>query len=913
MTMTMTKLKYAVALLFVVSPLLATAQQQQPADSISVFELMEAVERSTSCRIFTTIAEPFKVKSIGTANPTAEHLRQALSPTSYKVTVYGKQIFVLPDTYLYTSVSPTLRGEKMESGEQASSFIPVVKSTSENRVYEIGNKYKPSSDEMVTLKGKVTDFKTGQNLEGINVVHRDPWVATVTDRRGDFSIQLPVGYNSIEISGLNTKETRRQFMMYGDGIAHIELEEENHLLDEVLVVSGRVQNVKSTQLGMEKFQPSLLKNIPTAMGEADVLKMIQMLPGIKTVGEASSGYNVRGSAADQNLLLLNNGTIYNPNHLFGFFTAFNSDMIKDAELYKSSIPSQYGGRIASVLNITSKEASKEKFTGSAGIGVVTSKLNLEIPIIKEKTSLLLSGRTTYSDWIMKMLPEKSGYRDGKAGFYDVGAVFSHTLNERNKLNVYGYFSHDRFAFNDNEKYAYSNMNFSANWRTVFSEQLTGNFSFGYDHYDYRNDETVEETSAARLSFDINQWFGKMDFNYQLNSDHTLNFGLMSQFYNINSGTYEPLHPNSLVKWDRLQKDRAVESALYIGDEWEVTPQLSVNAGIRYSMFNALGPRSYYTYQDGVLPSLSTVVDEVTVDRGKIVKTYQGPEFRLAARYAFTDDFSVKAGFNTMRQYIHKVSNTTIMSPTDTWKLSDPNIKPQSGWQLAAGAYYNTPGQVLELSAEGYYKKLTDYLDYRSAAKLVMNHHLETDVINTEGYAYGVEFQVKKPAGKLNGWMSYTYSRTFLRQNDPRIARPVNGGDWYPTEYDKPHDFKLVTNYKFTRRYSVSFNMDYSTGRPTTVPAGQYFDKDLNVMQVYYTDRNSYRVPDYFRLDLAFNIEPSHHLTLLTHSSISFGVYNLTGRKNVYSIYYLSEAGKIQGYKMSIFGAPIPFITYNIKF
>lgn len=836
-----------------------------------------------------------------------------MTATRYKVTVYGNRIFVLPEAFLSTTLTPILKGEQMKEEEQASSFIPVVKSSSENKVYEIGNRYKPSSEEMVVLTGKVTDFKSGQNLEGINIVHREPWVATATDRQGNFTIKLPVGYNTIEINGLNIKETRRQFMVYGEGATHIELEEENHLLDEVLIVSGRVQNVRSTQLGMEKFQPSLLKNIPTAMGEVDLLKMLQTLPGIKTVGEASSGYNVRGSAADQNLLLLNNGTIYNPNHLFGFFTAFNSDMIKDAELYKSSIPSQYGGRIASVLNITSKEASKEKFTGSAGIGLVTSKLNLEIPIIKEKTSLLLSGRTTYSDWIMKMLPEKSGYRDGKAGFYDLGGVFSHTLNERNKLNIYGYYSHDRFAFNDNQKYAYNNMNFSANWRSIFSEKLTANFSFGYDHYDYRNDESVEEAAAARLSFAINQWFGKVDFSYKLDNNHTLNFGLMSQFYNINSGTYEPLHESSLVKWDQLQKDKALESAIYIGDQWEITPKLSVNAGIRYSIFNLLGPRTYYTYQDGMLPSSTTVVDSVSVGGGKVVKTYQGPEFRLSARYAFNDDFSVKAGFNTMRQYIHKVSNTTIMSPTDTWKLSDTNIKPQNGWQLAAGAYYNTPGQVLELSVEGYYKKLNDYLDYRSSARLIMNHHLETDVINTEGYAYGVEFQVKKPSGKLNGWASYTYSRTFLRQNDPRIARPVNGGDWYPTEYDKPHDFKLVGNYKFTRRYSVSFNMDYSTGRPTTIPAGQYYDQGLQSMQVYYTDRNSYRVPDYFRLDLAFNIEPSHHLTLLTHSSISFGVYNLTGRKNVYSIYYVSENGSVQGYKMSIFGAPIPFITYNIKF
>ncbi|WP_291530205.1 TonB-dependent receptor [Bacteroides sp. UBA939] len=907
------KIRYIAAILFIISPFGAWAQQLVT-DSISILELIEAVEKNTSYRVYTTIEEPFKVKRSDTSRLTAESLRQALTGTLYKVTVYGNQVFIFPDAFLSTTLPPVLKGEKPAvDGQQSSSFIPVVQSSSENKVYEMGNKYKPSSEEMVTLTGRVSDFKTGQSLEGINIVHREPWVATVTNREGNFTIELPVGYNAIEISGLNIKETRRQFMMYGDGTVHIELEEESHLLDEVLIVSGRVQNVKSTQLGMEKFQPSLLKNIPTAMGELDVLKMLQTLPGIKTVGEASSGYNVRGSAADQNLLLLNNGTIYNPNHLFGFFTAFNSDMIKDAELYKSSIPSQYGGRIASVLNVTGKEASKEKFTGSAGIGLVTSKLNLEIPIIKEKTSLLLSGRTTYSDWIMNLLPKKSGYRDGDAGFYDLGGVFSHTLNERNKLNVYGYYSHDRFAFNNNQKYAYSNMNFSANWRSVFSEKLTGNFSFGHDHYDYRNDESVEEAVAARLSFAINQWFGKFDFSYRLNDKHTLNFGLMSQLYDINSGTYEPIHENSLVRFDQLQKDKALESAIYIGDEWEITPKLSVNAGIRYSMFNLLGPRTYYTYQDGTLPSSSTLVDSVSVGSGKIAKTYRGPEFRLSARYAFNDDFSVKAGFNTMRQYIHKVSNTMIMSPTDTWKLSDNNIKPQSGWQLAAGAYYNTPDQALEFSVEGYYKKLKDYLDYRSSARLIMNHHLEMDVINTEGYAYGVEFQVKKPSGKLNGWVSYTYSRTFLRQNDPRISRPVNNGEWYPTEYDKPHDFKLVGNYKFTRRYSLSFNVDYSTGRPTTIPAGQYYDEGLNSMQVYYTDRNSYRIPDYFRLDLSFNVEPSHHLTLLTHSSVSFGIYNLLGRKNVYSIYYVSEHNQIQGYRMSIFGAPIPFITYNIKF
>ena len=891
-----------------VAPQLSAQTKTVVPDSVSVIHLMEQVEKATSYKIYTDMPKPFMVKK-QEGNASLEQLEEALRGTPWQVTVYGNRVFVMQNLNLQANL-PKAWTEDATGEQQGIRMTEVL--TSENKVYEIGDKFRPSQKSTIKLTGQVIDFKTNTPAMGIHIIRRDPWKAATTDVDGRFEIELEPGYNVLELQGVSVKDARRQLMLYADADVRIELEEQNLMLEEVLVTGGRVEAVKSTNLGMEKITPSLLKNIPTAMGEVDVLKMVQALPGVKTVGEASSGFNVRGGATDQNLMLLNGGTIYNPTHLFGFFAAFNSDMVSDVEIYKSSIPSQYGGRISSVLNITGKEANKEKFVGVAGIGLLTSKLNLEIPLWKERTSLLLSGRTTYSDWIMGMLPEKSGYKDGKAGFYDIGATFSHTFNVRNKLNIYGYYSRDRFAFNDNEKYGYGNMNVSAHLRSIFNDRLTGNFSVGYDHYDYRNDETVDSLQAARLSFGINQFFAKANFNMELEK-HRLNFGASTLFYNIRSGTYEPLGKESLVAFDELQRDKALESAVYVGDEWELTPKFSLNAGIRYSMFNAMGPRDYYTYQSGTLPSESTIADTVRIKGNKVFKTYHGPEFRLSGRYAFNDDFSVKAGFNTMRQYIHKVSNTSIMSPTDTWKLSDANIKPQQGWQLAGGLYYNTPNRDWEFSLEGYYKKMKDYLDYRSGAKLLMNHHLETDVINTEGYAYGVELEVKKPKGKLNGWINYTYSRTFLRQKDSRIVKPINGGDWYPTEYDKPHDFKLVGNYKFTRRYSLSLNMDYSTGRPTTVPAGQYYDQKLGTTQVFYTDRNSYRVPDYFRMDLSFNVEASHHLTLDTHSSISFGLYNLTGRKNVYSIYYVVENKKIQGYKMSIFGAPIPFVTYNIKF
>jgi outer membrane receptor protein involved in Fe transport len=359
----------------------------------------------------------------------------------------------------------------------------------------------------------------------------------------------------------------------------------------------------------------------------------------------------------------------------------------------------------------------------------------------------------------------------------------------------------------------------------------------------------------------------------------------------------------------MPHEKALESAIYLGDEWTINHELSINAGVRYSIFNVLGPRSYNIYPSDVLPLVENII--TTDSAGGILKTYHGPEFRLSARYVFSDRMSVKACVNSMRQYIHKISNTTIMSPTDIWKLSDMNILPQNGMQIAAGVFRTDYDNMFESSVELYYKTMNHYLDYRPGAELVMNRHLETDLVETEGVSYGAELMIKKVKGKLNGWVSYTYSRTLLRQTDPRITLPVNFGDWYPADFDKPHEVKFVGNYKFTRRYSVSMNCDYSTGRPITIPVAKY--RYVGGEYVYYTERNKLRVPDFFRIDLSFNIEPSHHLTLLTHDSFSFGVYNLTGRNNAYSVYYILDGRQIKGYKLAIFGVPIPYISYNIKF
>ena len=682
-------------------------------------------------------------------------------------------------------------------------------------------------------------------------------------------------------------------------------------LGEIVVVGGRQSAVENMMMGSEKFKPQILKNVPSALGESDVMKIMLTLPGVTSVGEASSGYNVRGGATDQNLILFNGGTVFNPSHLFGLFTSFNSDAVEDVELFKSSIPGEYGGRISSVLKVTSKEANMRKLTGQASIGVLTSKANLEIPIVRDHVSLLLNGRTTYSDWILKQLPEKSGYKNGTANFYDFGGVLTWKLNSMHRLKVYGYWSNDKFSFSSEDNYGYQNHNISAEWRSILSEGMTATLSAGLDHYDYFNEDRNTPTMAARLSFGIDQLWGKLHIRHRLSEKQVLSYGLSVQHYNVQGGKYEPVGEKSCIATDQLQREKALENAAYVDYEQGLTEKLSVSAGLRYSLFNALGPRDVNVYDDSGLPSEETLLE--TRHETGVIKTYHAPELRLSVRYALKENLSFKAGLNTMHQYIHKVSNTLIMSPTDIWKLSDLNIKPQNGWQVAAGIYHETVGKEYEFSAEVYYKHISDYLNYRSSAILLMNPHLETDVISTKGRAYGIEFQAKKPIGKLNGWVSYTFSRSLLRQDEKGVAVPLNNGEWYPAEYDKPHEVKAVLNYKFTERYSFSSNFNYATGRPTTLPVGKYYDAQNKKYIPYYADRNTYRIPDYMRLDLAFNIEPTHKLTSFLHTSFSIGVYNALARKNAYSIYYVTEQERIKGYKLSVFGTAIPYVSLNIRF
>jgi len=602
-------------------------------------------------------------------------------------------------------------------------------------------------------------------------------------------------------------------------------------------------------------------------------------------------------------------TIYNPSHFFGFFSSFDPDIVKDVDLYKSSIPEKYGGRLSSVLDITNREGNKKEITGSAGIGLITSRINLEGPLFSDKTSFILGARTTYANWLLNLLPQQ--YKNSSAAFYDVNFDISHQVDDKNNIYLSTYISHDNFKLNSDTSYRYSNKNASLKWKHVFSNKLISVLTTGYDRYDYGISSVAVPVRGYDLSFNINQSYFKADFTYYLSSKHTIDFGASTMYYKLHPGELEPDGKGAVTVPEVVPAEQALESGIYLGDKFDITPKLSVNAGLRYSLYNYLGPQLVRSYPAGQPKTTINQIDSTNYGSGKNIVSYGGPEIRASARYSIDDELSVKASYNTLRQYIHLLSNTAAISPTDVWKLSDPNIKPQFGDQVSFGIYKNLQSNTIELSAEVYYKRLKDFLDFKSGADVVLNQHIETDVLETVGKAYGLELFLKKSTGKLNGWISYTYSRTLLQDNDPTQGQLINNGAYYPANFDKPHAFNFIGNYRVSHRFNFSVNVIYSTGRPITVPESKFFAEGAE--RVIYSDRNQYRIPDYFRTDVGMNIDGNHKVHQRFHNSWSLGVYNLTGRQNPYSVYYITQGGTVSGYQLSIFGAVIPYINYNIRF
>ena len=780
---------------------------------------------------------------------------------------------------------------------------------SENLFVDIGNPADKYKQGVVSVSGYITNRDTKEPVAGVTIFEQKLSTGTISNQYGFYTINLPRGVHLLQFSFIGMKEKQINVNLYGSGELNVEMNSMLIPLKETTISAQKNVIFQRFEVGVEKVNINSFRLSPTSMGEADIIKSVLLLPGVQAVGEGSAGFNVRGGSADQNLILLNGAPVYNSSHFFGFFSAVNPDIIRDVTLYKGGIPARFGGRISSVLDITSKDGNRKEFAGNAGISPVTTHLMVEGPIKKDTITYILTGRTTYSNWVLKMIDNKALKRS-RASFYDLNGRITYDVNKNNKLEISSYLSHDAFRFNSDTVYAYDNIIVALRWRHFFNSRffsvLTVNNS-GY-HYDIFSDKNV--TEGFKMTHRINSTGFKADFNWYLGRNE-INYGLDLTQYIISPGNYIPYNDSSLVEPKYIEKEKAFETGLYFEDKFVVTDYLSVNAGVRLSSFHDLGPKSLVLYDPEFTKSNASVVDTINYGAGKFYKSYAGPELRLSLNFRTSLKSSFKINYNRTRQYLHLLTNTTSISPSDTWKLSDYYLKPEIGDQFAIGFYQMLFGSGIEASAEAYYKLISNVVDYKGGTRLIMNENVEKDLIPAKGKAYGVELLLKKQDGRFRWSIGYTYARTFLKSLGKFSDEIINNGTWFPANYDKPNDLSATFNFLFSRRLSFSSNYTWSTGRPITYPVASYYMGDI--LLTHYSDRNKYRIPDYMRLDISLKLSGNLKSNKIANPNWVFSIYNVLGRQNVYSIYFKNENNVIKGYKLSVFGQAIPSLSFNFDF
>ena len=893
--------------------------------SIPLKEVITHIESQTNYKFYflEEWTQGIKVNKTFNNEELSSVLETILEDTSLNFHILNttNRVILLENGLVYDELPKGFFGPEEASEEKNSTRItnnsppPVFYNTDNQskktyQVTKIGKSDPDNLRETYLLTGRAINSSTGNPIQDLAIRTKGSNLITVTDANGNYSLELPAGHNVLNIRAMGIASTEREIIMFNNGNLDLLMEEGLQQLDEVVVEADAFKNVEEAITGSEQIDSEESKNIPLVLGERDILSVAKALPGISSAGEGAMGLNVRGGKTGQNLVLLDDAVIYNPQHFFGIFQALNPFTTKGVDIYKGAIPVEFGGRLSSVFDIRSKNGNEEKLSGEGSVGPVTANLALEIPLEKEKSSLIVGGRAAYADWILRSLDDES-LNNSNASFFDGIIKYHNKVNEKNDVKATAYYSRDAFSITSDSLYKYNNRLFSLRWNHNINDKTNTALILNNSNYGFGIDFDGETNTDFNLDYGINETEIKYKLRTSLNTKNTLDYGASAKYYSVNPGSIEPDGNESDIAPRSIDNEQAVEGALFIGDELTLNEKLSVNLGVRYAFFAALGKATQRTYEDGMPKNESTVQDTISYSSGENIKTYGGPEVRLSARYLFTPDFSVKASLNNSYQFLHTLSNNTTVSPIDTWKLSDLNIAPQKGYQASLGFYKNFKENEYELSIEGYYKKMEDVLDFKTGANLFLNENVETQILQGDGKAYGVEFLLKKKSGDLNGWLSYTYSRSLYRFDSEFSEERINNGDFFPSNFDKPHDVSVITNYRFTRRYSISANFVYQTGRPITYPIGTF--RFNNADFVAFSDRNKFRIPDFYRLDLGLNIEGNHKKNKLAHSFVTISVYNVLGRNNPYSVFFVTDDGEVKALQSSIFSIPIPSITYNFKF
>jgi len=784
----------------------------------------------------------------------------------------------------------------------------------------IGNPAEFGKYTRATIQGKIIDGMNGNPLPGASLFIDKLKLGVMADSKGNYNIQAPVGEHTVRISFMGYDEDKKKIKLVSNGTLNLELYEKSIKLGEVIVTAERPElNVSGTQMSYVRLDARTIKELPVSMGVKDIIKGITLMPGVQTIGEFGTGFNVRGGSADQNLILLEDVPLFNSAHLFGLTSVVNSDGISNVTLIKAGISAKYGERASSVMDIRFGTDDPDKTSVKGGIGLIDSRIYIETPLINKKMSILLSARSSYSNWLLHKIPDVD-LKNSSAYFYDANAFLTYNMNGNNKINVFAYLSNDQFGFSKNTSYQYNNLLASVKWKHTFGYNLYFNLVAGVSNYRFSvaESDTVRPWEAYKINSALNYKNIKWNFSWFPGENHAIDFGLNSAFYSIKPGELNPLNFESVIEPGQMLQEKAVEYAAYLTDNITLFPKLTFDIGLRYSFYTYLGPNKVYIFSPDSPKTRESIIDSTLYGNNKAISTYSGLEPRFSLRYSVSDNSSVKFSYNRIHQYINLVSNTAVMTPSDVWKLSSPNLKPLRSDHFAIGYFQNFKNNTIETSVELYYKSLVNAIDYKNGAKILLNPYLETDLLNLKGNNFGVELYLKKNSGRLTGWISYTYSRSIQKTNGVFEDERINNNQAFASNYDRPNNLVLNLNHHISRRWRFGGTFTYSTGRPVTLPEYKFDYQGYSIL--YYSDRNKYRLPAYHRLDVSITYDKSLKIKKVLRGSWTLSVVNLYGRKNAYSVFYKKEEHMTSSgyrlydtYMLYIIGIPFPTLTYNFSF
>lgn len=770
------------------------------------------------------------------------------------------------------------------------------------------------------LSGQVIDAQSGDPLVGAVISVDFKKSGSTTDAKGNYKLSLPVGEYVVKVSNVGYNPFRTKIYVKGDMVLNVELNDVTKQLEEVIVsASTSKKDIQTPSLGVTVLSLKGIKKLPTMMGEVDVIRSLQSLPGVSSVGEGANGLNIRGSNVDQNLIYIDDTPIFNPTHMFGLFSVFASDAIRDLELYKGGIPARFGGRTASVLDIKMIEPNTDKFKMQGGIGLVSNRIMAEIPVIKEKLSVLVAGRLSANDYLFKSVAP-ANLKNIRANFSDIATKIYFRPNTKNTISVSAYLSHDYYRVDSlfsienvvakQTSFDYGHKNGSIHWNHYFSPKLNMLVSAAVSNYATKT-YAPDSVNTIDLNSSILYRNGSISFDYQPVDSHKLNFGISTTRYDIKPGTLND-GVVSRVSTVKLDDEQSMEAAVYLDDEWKMNEKLTIQAGIRYTKYWRIGAGTVNTYAPGLMPSLNSIVSKKTYDDGEVMTTYGGFEPRLTLKYSLAENTTMKLGYNRQQQFFQLLSNNTTPLPTSRWKTADAFIKPQQSDFASIGFFKTFNENVFEVSLESYYRNVRNTLDFVSGANLQLNPNIETQLITGKSKAYGFELMLQKKKGENSGWISYTYARAFNQMiGDFPAIQAINGGNWFATNYDKPHSFNVMWNIQPTTHHSFSFTFAYNTGRPFSSPSGSY--EIAGRKYPVFAERNNDRVRDYHRLDFSWTINNPSMKHKRWEGSWVFTVYNLYGRQNPYSVFFKSTKNGLKAYELSVFASPFVSMTYNFKF